>query len=725
MAYLGWKSTEGKGSRGWIEEAGDRDWDNGEETDRGSGPLARPFLAERTQWGLWLAVALGAGVALYFSLPSEPAAWIAPVALAACVVLARGSLGDGPRAVLWGAAALAAGTSLAQGWSQSIAAPVLARPLGPVTVEGRVRAVEPLDRGWRVILDSLTVEGLPAAQTPERVRIRLLAEETEGTVPRPGSHLSVPGKLLPPPEPVAPGAFDFARRLWFERIGAVGYALGPIAPLAPTPARWGDHMALALQALRSQVSARLLAAEPGRDGPLLAALLVGERRSVSEPIQEDLRASGLAHLLAISGLHMSMVGGLLFVVVRGALALWPRAALTLPIKKIAAATALLACLGYLGLSGANVPAQRAFIMTGLVLVAILVDRTALSMRTVALAATLVLALAPWSLLGPSFQMSFAAVVALVASYEALWPRLGGWRAERGGGLGPAALAYLAGVIFTTLVASAATLPYAAYHFHRVAPYGLVANLIAVPLMGFWVMPWALVTLALLPLGLEHWGVWMAGWGLEGILASAHWVAGWEGATRSVPAGPAWGPALATLGGLWLCLWKRSWRLLGLAPLALGLSVPWWVAQPDVLISRGGKLIAVRAETGGLMVSDGRKDQFTRSVWEESHGGAAGLFPERGTSPDHRLDCGSGGCLYTVNGRRVALPQNDAAAWRSAWTTDVVIATGQERPQGPALVIDRRALWREGAHALWLDGDGSIRVDTVARQRGQRPWTGSR
>ncbi|WP_413205313.1 ComEC/Rec2 family competence protein [Rhodospirillum sp. A1_3_36] len=723
MGYLGRKGRQVKGGSGWSTIDFAQETEQEFEEDARPGLLAHPFLVERTQWGLWLAVALGSGVALYFSLPSEPTTWIAPVVLACCVVLARSSLGDGSRALLWGLAALAAGVSLAQGWSQSVAAPILHRPLGPLTIEGRVRAVEPLDRGWRVILDSLALEDLSPSRTPERIRIRLQAEETGGASPKPGSRLSVPGKLLPPPEPVAPGAFDFARRLWFEHIGAVGYALGPITPIAPAPASFGDRLTLAVQAFRSLVSARLMAAEPEQNGPLLAALLVGERRAVPEPIQEDLRASGLAHLLAISGLHMSMVGGLLFLLVRGGLALWPRVALTLPIKKIAAATALLGCLGYLGLSGANIPAQRAFIMTGLVFLAILVDRTALSMRTVALAATLVLALAPWSLLGPSFQMSFAAVIALVASYEALWPRLGGWRAERGGGLGPAALAYLAGVTFTTLVASAATLPYAAFHFHRIAPYGLAANLIAVPLMGFWVMPWALVTLTLLPLGLEHWGVWMAGWGLEGILASAHWVAEWEGATQSVPAGPAWGLGLATLGGLWLCLWKRTWRLLGLLPLVLGLTVPWWVPQPDVLVSRGGKLIAVRTESGGLLFSDPHKDRFTRSVWEESYGTSAGFFPDRGTTADRRLDCGSGGCIYTLNGQRVALPNNDATAWRAAWTTDVVIVTGRESPQGPALIIDNRALWREGAHALWLGGDGAIRVDTVARQRGNRPWAG--
>jgi competence protein ComEC len=707
-----------KGRSAWGEE--DPEW--GDEGGRPPGPLVAVLVAERDQWGPWTPVLLGLGVAVYFALSTEPAAWMAPLALVLCVLGGERSQGDGGRALFRAGAAFAAGLTLAQAWSLGVAAPVVQRPLGPLVVEGRVRAVEPQDRGWRVVLDDLTLAEIKGAETPERVRIRLHADEAKGGPPKPGTRLSVLAKLLPPPEPVAPGAFDFARRLWFERIGAVGYALGPVTPLATRATSPLDAASLALAASRAAIGARLIAAEPLRDGPLAAALVTGDRRAVPDAVQEDLRASGLAHLLAISGLHMSMVGGFLFLVIRGGLALWPRVALTLPIKKLAALAALVACLGYLGISGANVPAQRAFVMTGLVFLAILVDRTALSMRTVALAAGLVLVLAPWSLLGPSFQMSFGAATALVAAYEVLWPRLGAWRAERAGGPGRAALAYLAGVAFTTLVASAATLPFAAYHFHRVAPHGVVANLLAVPLMGFWVMPWTLLSLVLMPLGLEHWGIWMAGWGLEGIVATAHWVAAWPGSNATVPAGPAWALGLATFGGLWLCLWRRRWRLLGLIPLAAGLAVPWLVPQPDLLISRAGVLTAVRAESGALLFSDLGRDRFTRSVWAEAHGPEGGEFPGTGSSPDGRLSCDGEGCVYALNGRRVALPRTDAGALRDAPTADLTVATTKVWPRTDGQVIGRRALQREGAHAIWIDGSGKIRVETARDARGIRPWT---
>ncbi len=726
-------------------------WDPPEEAP--PGLLVRLLGAERGRWILWLPVFLGFGVAVYFALPAEPPAWLAPAGLAALAFVLPG-LRD--RELLPALArvlvALLLGLTVAQAWSQSVAAPVIGQRLGPLTVEGRIRTVEPQDEGWRLVLDRLVVEGLAEDGTPERVRLRLYPDEALPGGPMPGQRIRLSAMLMPPPAPVAPGAFDFARGLWFDRIGGVGYALGPMQAVAP-PA--GDDSAdspaemarQGVERLRTIVTRRLLqaagvtrrllqaedvtrwplqaaGAEEGPGGALAAALITGERRSVPEDVQDALRASGLAHLLAISGLHMSMVGGLLFLLVRGGLALWPRAALAWPIKKVAAVAALGGIAGYLLLSGGGVPAQRAFVMTGLVLLAVLADRTAISMRTVALAAGAVLLLRPESLLGPSFQMSFAAVIALVATYESLWPRLGQWRAQAGGGPARAGVVYLATLVVTTLVAGFATMPFAAFHFHKIALYGLVANVAAVPVMGFWIMPWCLAALALMPLGLESWALVPLSWGLDWVVLVARTVAGWPGAVMAVPAGPGWTLGLVAVGGLWLCLWRRSWRWAGVAGLVVGTAVPWLVAQPDLLVSRDGALLAARAADGGLLFSTERKGAFSRELWAEAHGPDGGLFPDGGETADGRLSCDRQGCLYRLNGRLLALPHTLAALMEDAPLADGVIAGDLSAPPlpGAAIVIDRTSLARSGAVALWIATDGTVTTRTVADAVGDRPWS---
>ncbi|MBK5953983.1 competence protein ComEC [Rhodospirillum rubrum] len=727
------KQSEDDGQK---EAGGVASFDEEEDIDPGPriGPLARLLVAERAVWALWLPVALGLGIALYFSLKTEPPAWVAPavlalLALASPHVRAR----DGLTAASRGVMALVIGFCVAQAWALGVAAPVIEREGRPGLIEGRVVANEPLDRGWRMILDDLTIEGLEAAKTPRRIRLRLHPGQTGGVAPLPGSRIAVLGQLAPPPTPVAPGVFDFARGLWFERIGGVGFALGPLrgrGSLAEGPV---PRIRAAIQGWRQGVTARIIAAEPTLHGPLTAALITGEQRAIDPEIQEAMRASGLSHLLAISGLNMSLAAGLMFVLVRGGLALWPRAALLWPIKKLAAA-ALAGCAAYLVLSGAGVPAERAFIMTGLVLLAVLVDRTALSMRTLALAGVAVLLIAPESLMGASFQMSFAAVIALIATYGALGPQAGRWRAGGGGGMGRAAALYLGGVALSTVVATVATLPYGAYHFHRVALYGVVANMIAVPLTGFWVMPWCLVLLALMPFGLEGLAMAPLGWGLDGIVAVARWVGGWPGALLAIPDGPGWALGLVSLGGLWLCLWTRPWRLAGVVPILVGMTVPWLTPPPDVLINDEGTLIAVRAAGGQLVFSDFRKARFTREVWGEAFGGAAGegRFPVAGASADGRLVCDGEGCLYRRPGLVIALPRTLGAAFEDRALADLVIvpfARFASPPpplapgRGPGWIIDRGDLIGGGAHALWIADDGQVTLRTVAGERGHRPWTG--
>ncbi|GEO80924.1 ComEC/Rec2 family competence protein [Pararhodospirillum oryzae] len=702
--------------------------------DPAPGWLPRTLGQEREAWILWLPVAVGLGIVLYFALPAEPWPLLFPLALVAgLAVLAVVPPWLIPTLAARAGVAVLAGAVLAQAGAARVQAPVLAHPLGPTVIEGRVRQVEPLPHGWRVVLEDLALERPRAVTLPHRARLRVHAKAApDGAMPPPGTRIALLARLEPPRWPARPGGYDLARALWFKGIGAVGYALGPIS-VRPAPASPSDH-ALAgffvrLEAVRAHVTARLIAGGPGATGPLAAALLTGERRAVPEPVQEALRGAGLAHLLAISGLHMSMVGGLVFVGVRAVMALCPPLALGWPIKKLAALVALAACLGYLALSGASVPSQRAFLMTGLVFLAVIVDRRALSMRSVALAALVVLAARPDSLLGPSFQMSFSAVIALIAAYEALSRYRARTRAPRGaraGGFAPGRRLglYVGGLLLTTIIATLATTPFSAFHFHRVALYGLAANAVGVPLMGTWVMPWGLAALALMPLGLEHWALVPMGWGLDVIVWAARGVSSWPGAQVAVPDGPAWALGLAALGGLWLCLWRQPWRWAGVPVIAAAMMVPFLTPTPDVLVGPAGKLVAVRADDGGLLVSDRRRERFARQVWTEAHGGEAGRFPGEGTSALAPLRCDALACLYQRHGVTVALPRTAEGVVHAAGQADVVVAGAWTvPPDTPApVIIDRPRLEREGAWALWIDKNGHVRARSVAETRGRRPWT---
>ena len=679
------------------------------------------FLAERDRWVLWLPVLLGGGVGVYFAVPNEP--WLgsgpalATGALLSAVVLQRHVAGlTLSLAVISGAL----GFALAAWRTAELAAPVLERRLGPVAVIGRVLQVEPREEGLRLTLDRLNVARLAPDQTPARIRVTI---RRAADPPRAGDEIRLRAVLMPPPEPAVPGAFDFARAAWFQRLGAVGYAVSGIELRTPAPADLGlgDRFSLGLTRLRQDLTARILAALPGATGAVAAALMTGERGAIPADVDVAFRDSGLAHLLSISGLHLALVAGILFVGLRSGLALWEPVALRHPIKKWAAAAALLGTLGYLLLSGSAVPTQRAFVMAALVLVAVMLDRNAISMRSVGWAAVAVLLLAPEALLNPGFQMSFAAVVALIAGYEAAQARIAGWRA--GAGWWRRLALYVAGVLFTTLLAGFATAPYAAFHFGRFVDFGLVANLLAVPLASLWVMPWAVLAFLLMPFGLEGLALAPMGLGVDGVIAVARMVAGWPGAVSLVPAMPLWGLLALTSGGLWLCLWRRPWRIAGVAAVALGAVSPWLAAPPDILIDGDARLLAVRGVDGRLVLSERARGMVAETWLRRNAQAEAGIWPRAGPTADGSLRCDSDGCIWRREGYLVALARSEAAAEEDCRSADVVVATVPVRGRCPSAraVVDRFDVARGGAHALWLGPEGRVRIASARAWQGQRPW----
>jgi competence protein ComEC len=679
--------------------------------------------AERSRWMLWLPVALGLGIAVYFELPSEPALWLGPALAAAALALVffapAGSLA---RAVAIGLVAAAVGFGLIAWRTVSLAAPTLSRPLFNINVEGRIADIQRLPEGVRVVLEAVRLKGSgvpPIEVTPIKLRVSL----TKGAPPlHVGDRILVLANLSPPSGPATPGAFDFQRVAWYQQLGAVGYALAPAAVIDPGKP---DGFVRTIDALRADVVGRIMKALPGPEGGVVAALLAGEQTAVDKDIAQAMRDSGLAHILSISGLHIVFVVALVMGLVRYTIALVPPLALRIDAKKIAAVLALMAALFYTALAGAPVPAQRACAMAGFALLAILLDRTALSLRLIAWSAVIVLAIAPESLTGASFQMSFAAVVALIAAWEAAagWRRRLHERADRARHRWLWRLAAaIAASLATTLIASIATGAFAAYHFNRLSLLGVVANLLGVPLTGFWIMPWGLVAMLLMPLGLERFGLVPMGWGVEGLNGIARYVGSWPDAATLVPSMPGASLWLITVGGLWFCLWRHRWRLAGLPVVAIGLLLGPPPA-PDLLMSDDGRVLGLRDEKGVVHVASSRTDRFVADTWARRSGQeGAKRWLASADEEAAGLGCRSGLCRWRKGPWRIALVSDDRRLAEACANADIVLSTvdAQGRCRGPRLVIDRRDAWREGAQALWLDEQG-VRRETSNARRGDRPW----
>ena len=653
-------------------------------------------------------VAMGAGILLYFALPTEPQWWIggtaALSALAAALILRALPL---PRLLLLLVAASGFGFAAAQ--ARTAALPPLAEvPARAVIVTATVAAVETIPGGRRATLRGVTL-GEEAFGRDVRVRLR----DGDATVPRPGDRVRVRALLRPPAPPAVPGGSDFQRTAFFAGLGAVGTALGPVEVIAPAAE---DGLALRLAALRLALLERVAASVPGPEGAVAGALLTGARAAIPPEELAAMRDSGLAHLLAVSGLHVAIVGGVVFAAIRLLLAL-TGAALHVDAKKIAAVGGIVAAFLYMLLTGTQVPMQRAVAMAALFALAVLLDRRGVGMRALAIAAIVVLAVQPEAALGPSFQMSFAAVLGLIAAYERGKPWLDRVRAARGW---PWRLAAgLALLCFTSLVAAAATAPFAAWHFNRIQIYGIAANAVAVPLTTVAVMPLGLLGLLLMPLGLEGLALVPMGWAVAAILWAARSVAAWPGAAPIVPSAPAWGILAVTSGMLALCLLRGRAALIGIVPLAVGLASPWAIAQPDLVVNPTARVIALRAEAGHVaLVAPGASRIEREQVAARLGLRALAPLPE---GDDGTLACTEAACTLRGPGGRTILLLRPGPAATPCDTADLVVSPEPLRGRcRPAAVIDRFTVWREGAQAAWIAADG-VRVVSDRALRGDRPW----
>lgn len=683
----------------------------------GAARIAALVETQRPNLPLWTPVLLGLGVALYFHIPAEPAPWMlvaaAASALAACAAWRRA--GPALRVALALAILPALGFAAAGLRSLAVAAPVLPYEM-TAAVEGRLIGISrsASDRP-RVLLDRVIIHGLDPARTPARVRISL-DESVQLDPLTPGVRLLGQARLSPPAGPAEPGGFDFRRLAWFDRLGAVGYARTPMLETEGGDPAGPRQFAFAL---RMALSAHIQQRIPGQDGAFAAAILTGDRSGIDPAIERDLRISTLYHLVSISGLHMSMIAAAVFVIVRYGLALVPGLALRWPLKKIAAAVALAAGAFYLALSGAEVPAQRAYVMTACFLVAVLIERPALTLRSVALAGVIVLMFAPESLMEAGFQMSFAATVALVAAFEGLRGR--SWwlvtQTDRRWRLAKPAL----GVAMSSLVAGLATAPMSAFHFNMLAQYGLLANLLGVPMMGAVVMPAAVLAVLLAPFGLDWIAFTVMGWGIAYVLWVAGFVADLGGASVGVPSGPGASLGLLALGGLVLALWIGRGRWVGLAPMALGLMLWAGADRPPLLVSADGRLFGFLTGQGRAL-SSATSDAYTAQSWLEDDGDPVSQAEAharggvRAARARAEAEAPGFGVVRYVGFTDPATGPADCAG-----AAILIAPRWWSAPPGPCLFIGAERLRTEGALALRPGPDGLVVEGALSANR-SRPWT---
>ena len=592
-------------------------------------PVAIPaLLREEAAHGhgfLFVPVAIGAGAVCWFNLPNDPAFWpylVATLVFGAAAIAIRHRTGILPVAVA-GLALFLSGMMLAELESWRRSTTVLD---SPVTTEiiGRVerREMDALGR-WRYLVRLEKTANPEVRRPPERITLLARSRHDPAEI---GDDLSGRARLSPPSGPALPGLHDFAFSSYFDGIGAVGFFYGaPKRQAGGTPS--GPFMSRVeawLFDLRSEIATRIRKTVPGDAGAFAAAIVTDERRAISEKTTEALRLSGLAHIVAISGLNMALAAGIFFVGVRTVLSLFTGFAQAYPVKKIAAFGALLMATAYYLISGFGVSAERAYIMMAVMLVAVFFDRPSISLRNVALSALIILALSPSEILGPSFQMSFAATVALVAGY-AMWMGRGAGR-EREAPVfrHPAvtsarmALGFMTGILSTSLIGSVSTAIYSVEHFHRLATYGLAANLAAMPIISFLVMPAGLLGMLLMPFGLEGPCLRLMGLGLEAVIAVAKYVAAWGGDVGIGRQHP-WFLALATVGFLLLTLFRTRLRIAGAPILAVALLLSWLdrgQPRPDLLVAEDGVMVAL-IEDGSVMTNRTKPPDFIYGQWKRA------------------------------------------------------------------------------------------------------------
>ncbi len=687
--------------------------------------LYEMWVEERPRIFYWSPVVLGIGIGAYYGWPYEPD--LAKVIGAFIVVcgfwlLARHLLL--PRILFLLVLGFASATLASHVYGTNM----LDWPTRATRITAKIIDVEQHKSGRRLLLDDVYVEKLPLHRTPERMRL-VVPRRLDKQAPelRPGQNIEAVAKVLPFSEPMTPDGFDFRRNAYFRGIGATGYLMGKIRLSEPDPpSLTGIHVWLAQ--LRQDLQTMIKRHLEGDKAGLAIILMTGDKTSLSPETTDSMRSIGLAHLLAIAGLHVGLVAGVVFFFVRALLALFPFIALRFPIKKWAAAMALLAIIFFTFQVGAPVPTRRALIMTSIVLLGIMLDRLSLSLRTVALAALLILLFWPQMLLHPAFQLSFAAVLGIISVGE--WARKSGWQlfANRHGLVwnGLRHIMELAGM---SVVATLATLPFCLYHFQEAEIYSVLANTLAIPLTSFWLMPLCVLTEFLWIFGLEEWPLKLLDPGVGLLIRLSENIANLPGAHYSPPPMPVIYMLIATFGGLFICLTQGRKRWAGLAALLVAIVLTFFEPRPSIYIGPNGKQAGWWNREEAIMVItslEEKPDKYLAGYWGERFGYKEDRlrFVGDGETEVPPLSCNEVRCVSRYAAGTLAWMKKSEALAQECGAGHAIIINAVSRdtcPESKGVLLTRDSFYQHGAHAIFVTDEG-FRIKASRDGRALRPWS---
>lgn len=539
------------------------------------------FTQEKSQLPCWTPVLIAIGILLRFNLESihyGPFLSILTILAASSYFCRLESL----RIILLSASLILTGIFALEIRIRMVDSPIIPFNDKFTVIKGKIDNITPLDHGYRVLLSDIKIKKLKALETPKRIRLTVRTKLNDAKI---GNIILVNAILNKPMAPYLPDSYNFARDAYFKKIGAVGYSVSEFKVINYDKKSFLSK----INTLRNNIQNRVNTEIGSYQGSIVTALMLNEYSNIDKKLLRELRATGLAHILSVSGMHLSLVAAIFFFSSRFLLNCFPTIALRVNSKKIAAFISLLGSFAYLLISGMEVAAVRSFIMTSMIIIAIIIDRISTPMRAIAAAATIILLLSPENIVHPSFQMSFAAVIALIACFE-FFKKLQFDFTEFN--LVQKFLFYLLSLSFASLVAGLATTPFALYHFSQSSNYSILANLLAVPITSFWLMPGVVLTFLLYPLHLEILSLYPMKWGISLMIEIAHYIANLPYSVSSFAKITDSNLLIIVSGMLWFCIWKTIIRFLGIAIIMLGILLQSLTAKPDIFIDWDKKNIAI-------------------------------------------------------------------------------------------------------------------------------------
>lgn len=581
--------------------------------------MKEAFFNERFRWFIWSPVLFAVGIGIYFSLPFEVSKWVVLFLLELLLLLAFLFRYNYTKLfILLNVFLVVLGFATACLQAYYMSEKIFPSPEGKMYISARIIELGHNYKGkQRIVVED--VHNFEGEHIKGTYRLTLTSESSNIKV---GDCVEAIAEISPPIKPYIVGGYQPQRQAYFDGISGIGYIPSRVLTL-DNCIKSSNFISGFIDNVRQKISKRIHNVLPADQAAIITALSTGDRGKIKPLIRDNYRDSGLAHFLSISGLHMSMIAGLMFFFIRFITASIPFLVVRIDSKKISAVAAIFISIIYLLISGAEIPAQRAFIMTTIVLLGVLFDRIAISMRVLAVAAFIVLIISPQALIGPSFQMSFSAVIALVAFYEKYAASIG--KFLKGDDYSNNSLfikifkicwVYIIGILLTDLVASVTTSVFAIYNFNRIAVYTTLGNMLSGPVIGFIIMPFLLLSLVLMPFGLDFIPLKIAGFGVSLVNDITHDVASLPNASQQILSFPTWSLLFMIFGGLWICIWQESWRKYGWVAIIIGFLGIFTVSNPDIIINEDASVVAVKDNQGKMVVLPSRGDNSLKRAWRE-------------------------------------------------------------------------------------------------------------